>query len=147
MSNLTRWTPFRDLLSMRHEMDRLFDQVFTTYPMERGDSMQAPLVDLLQTDSDIVVKATLPGIDAEDLDIQIIGDVLTIKAEIKEEKEEENATYHLREQSYKAFSRSISLPAPTQADKAKAEIKNGLLTLTIPKAEEAKPKVITVKAK
>ncbi|MDH5606252.1 MAG: Hsp20/alpha crystallin family protein [Anaerolineae bacterium] len=147
MSNLTRWTPFRDLLSMRHEMDRLFDQVFTTYPMERGDSMQAPLVDLLQTDSDIVVKATLPGIDADDLDIQIIGDVLTIKAEIKEEKEEENATYHLREQSYKAFSRSISLPAPTQADKAKAEIKNGLLTLTIPKAEEAKPKVITVKAK
>ena len=105
------------------------------------------MVDMYQTENDIVVKATLPGLEPEDLDIQITGDLLNIRGEIKHEAEEENAKYHLREHRYQSFSRSLTLPAAVTADKAKAEMKNGVLTLTLPKAEEAKPKVITVKAK
>jgi len=83
----------------------------------------------------------------EDLDIQITGDLLNIRGEVKQEIEEKDAKYHLREHRYQSFSRSLTLPAAVVADKANAAMKNGILTLTLPKAEEAKPKVISVKAK
>lgn len=144
MANIVRFEPFQDLLSMRREMDRLFDNFFNQ-PVSSGEGM--PLIDLLQTDNDVVVRAAMPGVDAEDLDIQVTGDTLTIRGEIKEEVVEENTKYHMREQRYQSFSRSLMLPVTVQADKANAEMKNGVLTLTLPKAEESKPKSITVKAK
>ncbi|MBN2045821.1 MAG: Hsp20/alpha crystallin family protein [Anaerolineales bacterium] len=146
MSNITKWEPFRDLSTMRKDMDRLFDEFFAMPSTTRMD-WSAPMVDMYQTENDIVVKATLPGLEPEDLDIQITGELLTVRGELKEETVDENAKYHLREHRYQSFSRSLTLPAAVIADKSKAEMKNGVLTLTLPKAEEAKPKVITVKAK
>ena len=105
------------------------------------------MVDLYQTEDEVVVKATLPGLEPDDLDIQITGDLLNIRGEIKHEVEEKEAKYHLREHRYQSFARSLTLPAMVVADKAKAEMKNGILILTLPKAEEAKPKTISVKAK
>ena len=146
MSNITRFEPFRDLTSMRKDMDRLFDQFFLAPTANRADWGQ-PMVDMYQTEDEIVVKATLPGLEPEDLDIQITGDLLTLRGEIKHEAEKEGARYHLREHHYQSFSRSLTLPAAVEADKSSAEMKNGILILTLPKAEEAKPKVISVKAK
>jgi HSP20 family protein len=131
---------------MRKEMDRLFDDFFSN-PLMVSEALNQPSIDLLQTDDEIIVKATLPGLDPDDLDIQITGDTLTLRGESKEEEEIKDAKYHLRERRYQAFSRSFRLPTTVVADKAQAEMKNGILTLTLPKAEEVKPKVINVKAK
>jgi len=146
MSNITRWEPFRDLVSVRKDMDRLFDEFFAM-PTATPTGWSMPMVDMYQTEDDIVVKATLPGLDPEDLDIQITGDMLNISGEVKHEIEDKDAKYHLREHRYQSFARSLTLPSAVVADKAKAEMKNGVLTLTLPKAEEAKPKTISVKAK
>jgi len=146
MSSLVRWEPFREMISLREAMDRLFDEAFTR-PMSLFDGWMLPLVDMYQTEDEVVVKATVPGVKPDDLHITVTGDVLTIRGEVKEEKDEKNATYHLRERRSGAFSRSIPLPTSVEADKAKAVFENGVLTLTLPKAEEVRPKTITVKAK
>lgn len=146
MSNIQRWEPFRDFISVRKDMDRLMDEFFTM-PTTARSGWGLPMIDLYQTDDDVVVKATMPGVNPEDLDIQVVGDTLTIRGEIKKEEDQKEKTYHIREHQYQSFSRSISLPVMVQADKANAEMKNGLLTLTLPKAEETKPKVISVKAR
>ncbi|RMD64112.1 Hsp20/alpha crystallin family protein [Candidatus Parcubacteria bacterium] len=144
---LMRWEPFRELITLREAMDRLFDEAFTR-PLSLFEGWGSlPLVDMYQTDNEVVVKATLPGVKPEDLQITVTGDVLTIKGEVKQEEEVKNATYHLRERRYGTFARSIPLPVPVVADKAHAEFENGILTLTLPKAEEVRPKTITVKAK
>jgi len=131
---------------MRRDMDRMFDDFFTR-PMASQSGWNLPTMDMYQTDDDVVVKATIPGISPDDLDIQITGDTLTIRGEINQEETEENAKYHIRERHYQSFSRSLTLPALVVSDKADAQINNGVLTLTLPKAEEVKPKVICVKAK
>lgn len=146
MANLTRWEPLRELMEMRRDWDRLFDDNFFR-PVVTGNGHAAPLVDLYQTADEVHVKAAMPGIKAEDVDIQVHGDVLTIRAETKREEERKDATYHVREQRYQSYARSLSLPAPVKADKAEADVKDGILHITLPKAEEAKPKQITVKAK
>ena len=146
MSNITRWEPFRDMVSMRKDMDRLIDQFFSM-PTTEQTGWGLPMVDLYQTEEEIVVKVTLPGLDPKDLDIQVTGDILTIRGEVKQEETKEGAKYHIREHRYQSFSRSLTLPSMVIADKANAEMKNGILTLTLPKAEESKPKVISVKAK
>lgn len=146
MSNLIRWEPMGDLLSMRKEMDRLFDNFFSR-PLTQVESLNTPMVDMYQTDTEVVVKAAIPGVAPEDLDIQVIGDVLTIRGEVKKEQEVKEATYHLREQRYSSFARSLALPAMVVADKADADIQDGMLTLRLPKAEEELPKAIKVKAK
>lgn len=145
MTNLVQWEPFRELRSMRRDLDRLFDQTLAR-PWS-GNGWSSPAMDLYETEDEVVVKAAVPGIAAEDVDIQITGDVLTIRGESRQEEEHEEATYHLREQRYSSFARSLELPAPVLADKANAEVVNGVLTLSLPKAEEAKPKAIKVKAK
>jgi len=146
MSNIKRWEPFRDMVSMRKDMDRLIDEFFSM-PATAQTGWGLPMVDMYQTEEEIVVKATMPGLDPKDLDIQVTGDVLTIRGEVMTEEAEEGAKYHLREHRYQSFSRSLTLPSAVIADKANAEMKNGILTLTLPKAEESKPKVISVKAK
>jgi HSP20 family protein len=146
MSKITKWEPFNELISMRRDMDRMFDDFFSR-PMTMQPGWNMPTIDMYQTDDEVVIKATIPGISPEDLDIQITGDTLTLQGEIKHEEKVENAKYHIREHSYQSFSRSLTLPVQVVADKANAEINNGILTLTLPKAEEVKPKVISVKAK
>ncbi len=146
MSSLIRWEPFREVIRMRDIMDRLVDEAFTR-PLGSLALYDVPAVDMYQTDDEVIVKATLPGVSPKDINISVTGDVLTIRGEVKEEKEVKEANYHLRERRFGSFSRSLPLPTAVVADKAKAEFENGVLTLTLPKAEEVKPKTITVKAK
>jgi HSP20 family protein len=146
MANMTRWEPFRELLSMRDTMDRFFGDAFLR--TAEGYGLETGLrVDMMQTEDEVIVKASLPGVKPEDIHISVTGDVLTLKGEVREEKTTDQAAYHLRERRYGAFARSLSLPVDVVADQAKAEFENGVLTLTLPKAEEHKPKTITVKAR
>ena len=146
MSNLIRFEPMREMVTLREAMDRLFDDAFTP-SMHTTGGWQIPAVDLYQTDDEIVVKASLPGLKSDDVQISITGDMLTLKGEFKQEEDKKEKAYHLREQRYGAFERTFALPTDVVADKAKAEFENGILTITLPKAEEVKPKMITVKAK
>jgi len=147
MSNLIRWEPARDMMTLREAMDRLFDDAFTRPLSMAGNSWSVPAVDMYQTDNEIVVKAALPGIKAEEVQINITGDVLTLKGEVKQSEEVKEKVYHIHEQRWGAFERTIILPANVVADKAKADFENGILSITLPKAEEAKPKTITIKTK
>jgi HSP20 family protein len=144
MAGMIRWEPFRELMSMRDAMDRVFGDAFLR--TAGGFDLEGTLLlDLAQTDDDMIVRASLPGVKPDDIHISVTGDVLTLRGEVKEEKVANEPSYHLRERRYGAFSRTISLPTSVVADKAKAEFENGVLTLTLPKAEEHKPKTITVK--
>ena len=145
MSSLIRWEPYRELMSLRELMDRVFEEPFTR-AVTRG-MLGGPAMDLYQTDDEVVVKASLPGVKPDEINISITGDVLTIRGEVKEEKTVKESTYHIQERRYGSFSRSIPLPTVVVADKGKAEFEDGVLTLTLPKAEELKPKTITVRAK
>jgi len=130
-------------------MDRLFEESFVhpragwLTPFGAGTLA----VDMYETDEDVVVKTSVPGVKPEDIDITITGDTLTIKGEVKAEEKIERANYIRQERRYGAFSRSLTLPTSVVAEKAKAEFENGVLTLTLPKSEEVKPKTIKVKAK
>ena len=146
MSNLTRWEPAREIMTLREAMERLFDDAFTR-PFSMRDGWSAPAIDMYQTDDEIVVKASLPGIKSDEVQINITGDVLTLKGEVKHEEESQEKAWHIREQRWGSFQRSVALPTNVVADKARAEFENGILTITLPKAEEVKPKTITINTK
>ena len=146
MSNLIRWEPAREMMTLREAMDHLFDDAFTR-PLTLRDGWSAPAIDMYQTDGEIVVKASLPGVKADEVQINITGEVLTLKGETKQMEEKKDQAWHMREQRWGMFERAIALPTEVVADKAKAEFENGILTITLPKAEEVKPKVINIKAK
>jgi HSP20 family protein len=147
MSNLIRWEPARDMMTLREAMDRLFDDAFTRPLSLAGNGWSAPAVDMYQTDNEVVVKAAIPGVKADEVQINVTGEVLTIKGEVKQKEEVKEKAYHIREQRWGAFERTIALPTDVVADKAKAEFENGILTITLPKAEEVKPRTITIKSK
>jgi HSP20 family protein len=136
----------QEMVTLREAMDRLFDDAFT-HPFGMAAGSQLPAVDLYQTENDVVVKATIPGLKADDVQISVTGDLLSLKGEFKEKEESNEKTYHMREQRYGAFERTFSLPVRVVADKAKAEFEDGILTVTLPKADEVKPKTISVKVK
>lgn len=147
--NLIRWEPFHELVSLRQGMDRLLEDALAR-PFRLAPVLAnglAPALDVYETINEVVVKATLPGVKPEQLDINITDNTVTIKGETKTEQENEQGNYLRREVHYGAFARSLTLPAGLETDKAEAILESGLLTLTIPKAEEAKPKVVEVKAK
>jgi HSP20 family protein len=146
MSNLTRWEPVRGMMSLREAMDRLFDDAFMR-PAGISGVSALPAIDLYQNADEVVVKAALPGIKAEDVHISITADVLTLSGEFKQETEQKEVTYHIREHRHGMFERSVMLPTEIQTEKAKADFENGILTITLPKAEAVKPKTITIKAK
>jgi HSP20 family protein len=146
MSNLIRWEPARDFMTLREAMDHLFDDAFTR-PLSVRDGWSVPAIDMYQTDEEIVVKASIPGYKAEEVQISVTGDILTLKGEMKQEDERKERAWHIREQRWGSFERSVSLPTDVVADKAKAEFENGILIITLPKADEVKPKTITVKTK
>ncbi len=147
MSDLTRWEPARDFMSLREAMDRLMDDAFMRPWRSNGGSLGMPAVDMYQTDAEVVVKAAVPGFKADEIQINVTGDVLTIKGEVKQKNEIKEQEYHLREQRWGSFERSLVLPTEVKSDAAKAEFENGILTITLPKDEKAKPKMITVKVK
>jgi HSP20 family protein len=146
MSNLIRFEPSSSTLSLREAMDQLFNEAFT-HPFGLMHTTEVPSLDMYQTDESVVVRAFLPGVKAKAVQISVNGDLLTIKGEMKEKSDLHEKAYHIREQRYGAFERTLSLPAPVLADHATAEFEDGLLTITLPKLEETKPTTITVKAK
>ena len=147
MSNLTRWEPVREMMTLREAMDRLFNDAFTRPISLRDGGWSAPAIDMYQTDDEVVVKAALPGFKADEVQINITGDVLTIRGDMQHEEEKKERAWHIREQRWGSFERSVALPTAVTSDKANADFENGILTITLPKAEEVKPKTITVKAR
>ena len=140
--------PANEFVTLRDAMDRLFDESFLQ-PFGNGDwaGSAAPAVDVAETADKITVTATVPGVKPDDIKITLTGDILQISGESKAETEREEATYHVRERRFGSFSRAIALPTTVLADKVAAEFENGVLKLTLPKAEEVRPKAIKVVAK
>ena len=151
MSSLMRFDPEREFLSLRDAMNRLMEESFVLPSMigeVRGSGRSWGLaVDMFETTDNLVVKASVPGIKPEQLDVTVQGETLTIKGETQEEQQREQGRYHVRERRQGSFSRSITLPFPIQSDKVQATFENGVLTLTLPKAEEIKPRNIKVQVK
>jgi HSP20 family protein len=146
---LVPWRPFGgELSSFRREMDRLWDRFFAETPLARriGEEWW-PSVDVSETKDNLVVKAELPGLEANDVDVSISGDVLTIKGEKKKEEEEKDEHHHYVERCYGSFQRSFRLPANVKSDKVEATFDKGILRVTLPKVEEAKKKKVEVKVK
>jgi HSP20 family protein len=146
MVNLVRWEPFREMMSLRQAMDRLFEDSFVRFPHLSGDGVREFPIDVYQTKKDLVVKAALPGVKPEEVDITITDDAVTIKGEHAEEQETKEDDYLYRERYYGAFSRSVAIPVKVKGEKAEATFEEGVLTLTLPKAEEIKPRQIKIKA-
>ena len=141
---IVRFEPFRDLLTSQREYVRLLKEAFSPMSGETEVSTRswAPPVDIYETEDAIVLKAELPGIDPKDVEVRVEDNTLYLKGERNYEKEVNEQNYHRIERSYGSFARSFSLPNSISAEKVKAEYKDGLLTLTMPKREEAKPKTI-----
>jgi HSP20 family protein len=140
---LTRWDPFREMLSMRRAMDRFFDRAIE--PSWSDTPMWDLALDVVENKDDFLVKASLPGINPDELEITFTDNVLTIKGETKEDKEIKEEQYHLRERRQGIFSRSISLPNRVKADAIEAHYDAGVLTLKLPKVEEVKAKRIAIR--
>ena len=145
MANLVCWDPYREMDGMSRLMDRWFRDIPRVWVDEADGAEGYVPLDLYETDNEVVVQAALPGVKLEDIDIQISGDTLTIRGESKHEEEEKKRDYYRQESWYGSFARSVALPVQVDADRADAVFENGVLKLTIPKAEEAKPKTIKVK--
>ena len=148
MASLIRWEPFGDMRGLRERMGRVFEDFFRSphlLPWE-GPELGFPL-DVYETEDSLVVKAALPGVKPEEVEISVTGDILTIKGETKSEEEVKREDYHRRELRYGSFCRSVPLPTGVNHNKADAIFEQGVLTVTLPKAEEAKPKTIKVKAR
>jgi len=141
-----RWDPFRDLNVLQDRMNRLFDDAGRGWRHDEPASTTtwSPSVDIYETEGDIVVKAELPGIDRKDITLNLEKNVLTIRGERKFEKEAKDDNYHRIERSYGAFSRSFSIPATVNEEKISADYKDGVLTISLPKKEQAKPKQIQI---
>lgn len=148
MASIVRWEPFRDMMTLRDAMDRMFDErVFRPLNAFSPWNEGALAVDMYETEDSVVVSTPLPGVKAEDIQISVAGDTLTIQAEMKEGEEVKRESYLRRERRYGSCVRSVTLPGGLQTDKAEADYKDGVLTLTFPKAEEVKPKTIKVTTK
>ena len=145
MTLIRRTNPLGELVSLRQAMDRLFEDSFVR-PRSGYSGDEHPLaLDIRSTADSIVVEAALPGVKPEDVDISVLGDTLIINASTRDEESSEDEGYTYREIRRGAFSRTVTLPGGLNADAASATFENGMLRLTIPKAEEAKPRHIQIK--
>ena len=149
MSNMVRWEPFRDIVSLREAMDRLLQESFVgpwgsmACPSERAIAA----VDMYETDDAVVLEAALPGVNPDDLDISVAEDAITIRGEVKREMEVNEENFYRRERHYGSFCRSLPLPAAIAIEDAEAVFENGVLHLTLPKAEKVESKTIKIRTK
>ncbi|MBX6423500.1 Hsp20/alpha crystallin family protein [Thermosulfurimonas sp. F29] len=144
MAELTIWRPLQEL---RREIDRIWDEFFgrVRFP-ERWEGFEwAPAVDVSETEDSVVVRADVPGLDPEDLEVNISGNLLTIRGEKKQEKEEKKENFYRVERVYGSFVRTVELPAEVEGDKAEATYKNGVLKIVLPKKAEARGKTIKIR--
>jgi HSP20 family protein len=146
---IVRWEPFRDLLSLQERMNRLFDESFRGASRATDDDWAlggswAPAVDIYEHEGNLVLKAELPGIDPKSVDVRIENNVLTLRGERSFEKEIKRENCHRVERAYGNFSRSFTLPTVVNQEQIQADYKDGVLKVTLPKREEAKPKQIPI---
>jgi HSP20 family protein len=143
---LAKWEPFEGLTTLQREMNRMFERFFDEGPMRLGERALEPAIEVADTPDAVVVKAQVPGVPKDQLQLTITEDAMTLKGEIKEEEKKEGKNYYRRELHYGAFERTIPLPVAVQAEKATADLKDGVLAVTLPKRETAKAKQIPIKA-
>ena len=142
------WKSFGEISRLRKEMDDLFNRIFGETSLSKiGFSKWQPLLDISETDTHLIVKAELPGIDAKDVDVSITGDRLTIKGEKQQEKEEKEENRYRSERFYGTYERVIDLPASIIENKTEATFDKGILKITLPKVEKAKRKQVKIKVK
>lgn len=149
---LEKWHPLKELETMRREMDRIWADLFpVTQRVEApwrkpsaGKSIAYPAIDVIDRDEEVLVRAEMPGVSKENIDISMQEKTLTIKGEIKEETGDKEENYTYSERNYRAYMRSINIPCKITADRISATLKDGLLSIRLPKAKEAQPKKITV---
>jgi HSP20 family protein len=146
MNNLTRWEPLHEAMTLRTLMDRFFDEPFFGTPQllsQRIEAFPLPL-DVIEEEGQYIVKASMPGVEPDQVEITLTDNVLTIKGETKRESEKSESNYHVRERRFGSFMRHISLPVAVDSEQVEASHENGVLTLRLPKTEAVKPKKITV---
>ena len=141
---ISRWDPFRDLSVLQDRINRIFNDATRGSSVGASTRTWAPVVDIAETDNDLVVRAELPGMKREDIDVEVTGESLTIRGERKFDEDAKDQ-YIRVERPYGPFQRSFTIGVPVQADKVKAAYRDGILEVTIPKAEEVKPKKIEIK--
>lgn len=142
---INRWDPFRELSTLQDRINRVFSEQRTSGEAEGTGKTWSPVVDILESESDLVVRAELPGIKREDIDVEVTSESLTIRGDRK--IDEQSKEKYLRvERAYGPFQRSFSIGVPVQPDKVKAAYRDGILEITVPKAEEVKPKKIEINA-
>jgi HSP20 family protein len=145
-TSVIRWDPFRNLSTLQDQMNRLFESSFRGQPDESALTTWAPSVDIYETENELVLKADLPEVPEKDIDIHVENNMLTIRGERKFEQKVKQDNYLRVERAYGAFSRSFSLPNTVDTEAIKAEYKNGVLTVTMPKRAESKPKQVKITA-
>ena len=143
---LTLWEPFRELVTMRDDMDRLFQTFFGGQP-QALDEFWRPAIDIEESNGNLMVRAEIPGMTKEDIKVSVKEDMLKISGERKQENKTKEKTFHRIERSYGKFERIIRLPSEVDADKVKASYKDGVLNVTLPKPESMQPKQIDVEIK
>ncbi len=145
---IVRWEPFRDLVTTQERLNRLLNETLGRFGGDEGTRTGSwiPAVDIYETEQNVVLKAELPGLDPKDVEVTVHEGTLFLKGERKYESEVKEENYHHVERAYGAFSRSLALPASIDQEKVQAEFKDGVLTLTMPKREEAKAKKIKISA-
>src|SRR6266705_2910098 len=144
MRTITQWEPCRGVNTLQEQLNRLCNDVFDRKWEESSLTVWAQAVDIYETEHELVVKADLPEVDPKDLDIRVENNILTIRGERKFEKKVNEENYLRVERAYGSFARSFTLANSVNSDAIKADYQNGVLTLSIPKKEEAKPKQIKV---
>jgi HSP20 family protein len=144
MATITRWDPFQDMLSLREAMNQLMEESFVRPASGRNGQAFVPALDLSETAEGYLVEAAVPGLKPEDLEITVENNVLTIKGETRQEVDDKQRNFHRIERRFGSFQRTVGLPTTVKADAIKAELTNGVLRLEIPKAEEVKPRKISV---
>jgi HSP20 family protein len=147
--SIVKWSPIKELEEMRKDMDRLFEDFFAPVARRRRwlkpeFGVVVPNIEMYDRKNEIVLKAELPGVNKEDIDLTITKDSLTLKGEVKKEEEVKEEDYYACERSYGSFTRTIALPVEVDSEKAKASFKNGVIEIVLPKKEEAKPKEIKI---
>ncbi len=143
MARLVRFDPFRELEALRREMEKVFDNFLAERGLE-GEFVWTPPIEVKETDDRYVIRMDIPGVEKENVKIEISDNTLIVSGERKEEKEEKEANYYRREIAYGSFYRAIQLPSDINPEEIKARYENGVLTITVPKSEKAKKREIKI---
>lgn len=147
MLSISRWDPYRDLYSLQHRINRMFGETNLASGHDaEGFGAWLPPVDVVEEGDNLVFRAELPGVSRDDIEVKVENGVLSLRGEKRQEKETGTDAAHRVERVYGTFHRSFTLPSSVDADKVQAHYKDGVLTLVLPKAEQARPRKITITA-